>query len=121
MLFETLFFFDNMFLCFIRENSRTAEQGIPIHACLAKRGPPAHQATHSAASLLLHRYTAPLLCAVSLAITTAKAFGNPMRCLPDKGDPQFIEEYCWAMSTYSVEAATSSRLLPTTLARGCTT
>ena len=78
-------------------------------------------ASHSAAFLLLHRYTAPLLCAVSLAITTAKAFGNPMRCLPDKGDPQFIEEYCWTMSTYSVEAATSSRLLPTTLARGCTT
>lgn len=67
------------------------------------------QASHSSASLLLHRLTAPLLCAVSLAITAIQVFGDPIRCHTAAGvDTKFVEEYCWAMSTYSVEAATST-------------
>ena len=57
------------------------------------------QASHSTASMLLHRLTAPLLCAVTLAITAVQVFGDPIRCLPDSGDPKFVEEICWAMST----------------------
>jgi len=67
------------------------------------------QASHSTASLLLHRLTAPLLCAVSLAITAVQVFGDPIRChTTAQGDTKFVEEYCWAMSTFSVEAATST-------------
>ena len=66
-------------------------------------------ASHSSASLLLHRLTSPLLCAVSLAITAIRVFGDPIRCYTTGGmDIKFMEEYCWAMSTYSVEAATST-------------
>ena len=57
--------------------------------------------------------TSSLFITASILMASFQLFGSPIRCQTDREDsPQFVEEYCWASSTFSSWSSTMSMVYP---------
>ena len=56
--------------------------------------------------------TSCLLVTTSILLASFQLFGSPIRCQIDGENSQFIEEYCWARSTFSRWSSTMSIVYP---------
>ena len=56
--------------------------------------------------------TSCLLVTTSILLASFQLFGSPIRCQTDGENSQFVEEYCWACSTFSMWSSTMSIVYP---------
>ena len=64
----------------------------------------------SLCSMFQYRLTCPLLSCISVALASFQLFGSPIRCHVSGSsiDSKFVEEFCWARSTYSLNVGGGS-------------
>ena len=61
---------------------------------------------------LLSTITSSLLITMSILMASFQLFGSPIRCQTPGGSSEFIEEYCWATSTFSMWSSSMSSMYP---------
>ena len=61
---------------------------------------------------LLSPITSSLLITTSILVASFQLFGSPIRCQTPGGSSEFIEEYCWATSTFSMWSSSVSMMYP---------